>query len=334
MKSSKVSVIIPTYNRAHYLPATIESVLQQTFQDFEIIIVDDGSTDNTQEVLKPYLERSPNKIRYYYKENRGCASARNHGLEKANGKYIAFLDSDDLFELRKLEIQVGMLDQHPEIGFVYSDAYAFDETTKTQFISRAVRPDKNSSIVFDLFMTTLLAPGAPLFRRECFREDRYDEHLKYNEDTDLFLRIAYKFKALHSDYVSTNQRLHPNRKSNDKGKLMEALLYSSKKFLKEFPDFEKQYSKIAKKRIADIRCDLALACMESQKYADAIKNLQIANALNPRISFRLFANLLTLNRFHQVTVPIILIYANISKKIKSLVWFLNRGTVGTQPLKK
>ncbi|MEI6614258.1 MAG: glycosyltransferase family A protein, partial [Chrysiogenales bacterium] len=87
--NSTVSVIIPTYNRAHFIAESIESILSQTYKDYEIIIVDDGSTDNTREVLKPFL----NKIHYIFQENKGGAEARNTGIKKANGKYIAFLDS-------------------------------------------------------------------------------------------------------------------------------------------------------------------------------------------------------------------------------------------------
>ena len=99
MKKPLVSVIIPTYNSAGYIEEALESVFEQTLQDFEIIVVDDGSTDGTGEVLRKYGDR----IRYIYQENNGPASARNGGIRVARGEYIAFLDADDLWVSTKLE---------------------------------------------------------------------------------------------------------------------------------------------------------------------------------------------------------------------------------------
>lgn len=113
---SKVSVIIPTYNCDRFIPEAIESVLRQTYQDYEIIVVDDGSTDQTCQVLEPYR----NKIRYFYQENQGVAVARNLGWEMATGELIAFLDHDDFWLPQKLELQVACFDAQPEFGIVHS----------------------------------------------------------------------------------------------------------------------------------------------------------------------------------------------------------------------
>ena len=107
----KVSVIIPTYNRSKYVTKAIDSVLAQTYRDFEIIVVDDGSTDNTKEVLKPYTDR----IKYLYQENTGVSAARNAGIRAAGGQWIAFLDSDDEWLPEKLSIQMDYLSRHNEI---------------------------------------------------------------------------------------------------------------------------------------------------------------------------------------------------------------------------
>ena len=120
-----VSVIIPTYNRADYLIEAVESVFSQTFDDYEIIIVDDGSTDNTRECLEPLI--AENKVRYFYQDDRSKSAARNMGIKLASGKYIAFLDSDDIFLPTKLEKQVLFLDQNTEVGFVHSWFSKFDD---------------------------------------------------------------------------------------------------------------------------------------------------------------------------------------------------------------
>ena len=113
----QVSIIIPTYNRARLLPKAVESALNQSYKNTEIIVVDDGSTDDTKLVLTPYMS----KIRYLTTEHKGAAHARNTGMRAATGKYIAFLDSDDTYRPYKLAIQVPFIEAHPEIGMVCTE---------------------------------------------------------------------------------------------------------------------------------------------------------------------------------------------------------------------
>ena len=120
----KASVVIPTYNREKYICQAIDSVLDQSFTDLEIIVVDDGSTDNTKEKLQHYGPR----IRYLYTHNGGPAGARNVGMRNARGEYIAFLDSDDLYYPFKIEFQVALLDNLPEIAMVYTEGSALDDS--------------------------------------------------------------------------------------------------------------------------------------------------------------------------------------------------------------
>ncbi len=116
----KVSVIIPTYNYAKFIPEAIRSVLDQTFCDFELIIVDDGSTDETREVIKPYLDDA--RVKYVYQENKGLSSARNLGITTSRGEYIAFLDADDLWMPEKLQKQVPLLESNHKVALIYSMA--------------------------------------------------------------------------------------------------------------------------------------------------------------------------------------------------------------------
>lgn len=118
-----VSVIIPTYNRADMVTDAVKSVLAQTVDDVEIIVVDDGSTDETARALAPFMDR----IVYLRTENQGPAGARNTGMRAARGDYIAYLDSDDLYRPFKLALQCGLLDQHKEVGMVYTEFSAFDD---------------------------------------------------------------------------------------------------------------------------------------------------------------------------------------------------------------
>jgi glycosyltransferase involved in cell wall biosynthesis len=130
----KVSVIIPTYNSASYIIEAVESVLNQTYKDFEVIVVDDGSTDNTHTLLEPYLDR----IMYRFQENRGESIARNEGIRIAQGEYITFLDSDDWWMPSKLERQVPLMEAIPEAVLAY--AYSITVDDKSQPIKFRGRP--------------------------------------------------------------------------------------------------------------------------------------------------------------------------------------------------
>ncbi len=118
----KVSVIIPTYNRAHVICEALDSVLAQTYEDFEVIIVDDGSTDDTAEKIEPYL--SDGRVRYVKQENAGVSAARNFGVSLATAKVISFIDSDDLWKPEKLEREVSFFKKHRDVKVVFSDLEA------------------------------------------------------------------------------------------------------------------------------------------------------------------------------------------------------------------
>ena len=122
MASPLVSIIIPTYNRAHYLPETLESALGQTYPDIEIIVINDGSTDNTEQALKRYMKH----IRYIYQENRGLAATKNRGIEVAKGELICNLDDDDRFHPEKVERQVEMFVSNPRLGLCATGTKFYD----------------------------------------------------------------------------------------------------------------------------------------------------------------------------------------------------------------
>jgi glycosyltransferase involved in cell wall biosynthesis len=119
----EVSIVIPAYNSADTIIETIQSIFNQTFSNYEIIIIDDGSTDDTKQVLEPYMH----KIEYYAQRNQGQSAARNEGIQKAKGDFIAFLDDDDLLHPDNLKIKLGILKKHPEIGAVFSDFRLFNK---------------------------------------------------------------------------------------------------------------------------------------------------------------------------------------------------------------
>jgi glycosyltransferase involved in cell wall biosynthesis len=193
----RVSVIIPTYNRADLIEETIDSVLKQTFDDLEIIIVDDGSTDSTKEVVR----RFDGPIKYLYQENRGRSCARNRGFEASSGDYICFLDSDDVLDPRMLDRQVSLLESNSDLGFVFSDY---------QFINRAgeilpkpevfrAHPLRRGSIFRFLVYFDFIFPSTVLARKDCINKaGLFDPSLDAAEDLDWLLRMTSLYEA---DYV-------------------------------------------------------------------------------------------------------------------------------------
>ncbi|MEM7756711.1 MAG: glycosyltransferase family A protein [Cyanobacteria bacterium P01_A01_bin.40] len=182
----KVSVIIPAYNGDRYLAAAIDSVLEQTFQDYEIIVVDDGSTDNTPQIAQQYGDA----IQYLSQANQGVAASRNSGLATARGEYIAFLDQDDVFLPHKLASQVDLLERDPNLGMVNSGWQITNEQGELQ---AAVEPWKQ---IPDLTAANIIIwkpvfLGAILFRRSWVdRVVGFNTTLQQTPDVDLVMRLA------------------------------------------------------------------------------------------------------------------------------------------------
>jgi glycosyltransferase involved in cell wall biosynthesis len=180
-----VSVIIPAYNQGSYLKECIDSVLDQTFQNLEAIIVDDGSTDNTRFVATQY---SDSRVRYIYQSNKGLSGARNTGIKNANGSYITYLDSDDLFLPQKIELLLEKLESNRELGFVAGQAVLIDETGKKIGEVFDASPPKNP---IEFLFGNPLHVGSILIKTEWQnRVGFFDENLRSYEDWDMWLRLA------------------------------------------------------------------------------------------------------------------------------------------------
>jgi glycosyltransferase involved in cell wall biosynthesis len=178
------SVIIPTYNHGKYVARAVDSVLKQTYPSYEILVVDDGSTDNTRKILAPYA----GEIEYIYQENRGLSSARNTGLTRSNGQYVQFLDADDSIFPNKLEAQVTVLEQNRSIDVVAHGYQLIDESG--EILARISYPKREVGFD-DLLLENLFSPESFLFRARCFDvAGLFDENLKSCEDWDMWLRIT------------------------------------------------------------------------------------------------------------------------------------------------
>lgn len=188
-----VGVIIPCYNTGRYLAEAINSVVAQTFSDYEIVIVDDGSTDNTREVAESYTDH---RIRYTYQDNKGLAGARNTGICCTRGEYIAFLDADDLFLPRKLLIQVSYLEEHSDVGLVAGGFQRIDHEGRILYngkIGAGVIP------LEDILVRSVFPVHCSLVRRSWVdRVGGFDKSLPAAEDWDFYCRLALGGCLMHA----------------------------------------------------------------------------------------------------------------------------------------
>ncbi len=186
IRSPKVSVIIPTYNHGRFIGEALESVLAQRYQDFEVIVVDDGSTDGTRALVAAYAPR----IRYHFQPHAGAASARNTGLRMSSAPYVAFLDSDDTWAPEKLALQVVYLDAHPQFGAVFTSYLVTDEEGKPLGVEPRRFPYTQSPFE-NLLIWPYGSMHVAVVRRACLeRVGGFDETLAIAEDWDLWLRVS------------------------------------------------------------------------------------------------------------------------------------------------
>lgn len=192
MPEPRISVVIPTYNRQELLIEAIGSVLAQTYQDFEIIVVDDGSTDNTEEKIQPYLSR----VRYIKQRNQGVAAARNAGIRHAKGEYLCFLDSDDIWLPEKLSTQIAFADKHPQYGLIATEIQGIDDSKKKVGTNKAAKYTiRNGNVADDLLFgnwiqtSTVMVPSRCLEAVGCFDEDVG----QFGEDWLMWMRIAVRY---------------------------------------------------------------------------------------------------------------------------------------------
>jgi glycosyltransferase involved in cell wall biosynthesis len=185
-----ISVVVPVFNGEQTIQETIESVLKQTFTDFEIIVIDDGSQDATEEIV---LSIKDNRIQIYSYPNAGLAASRNRGIVKAIGEYIAFIDADDLWTSEKLEAQIHALQTNSNAAVAYSWTDYIDQDSN--FLRRGSHLTVNGDIYAHLLVIDFLENGSnPLIKKQAFVEvGNFDESLTAAEDWDLLLRLASRY---------------------------------------------------------------------------------------------------------------------------------------------
>lgn len=259
---NRISVVIPTFNRARYLIKAIDSVLCQSFNNYEIIVVDDGSTDNTREALLPYQ----NKINYIYQENKGVSEARNTGILASKGDYIAFLDSDDEWLPDKLKTQINDLNMYPDTIISCTnvtiktsergDVNFFQDCLSLNF--KQVQSIYKPSFGILLFTSTVLVKRSAIFEVSMF-----DKELSIFEDIDLFFRLFTLGRIVMNpeQLVKVYRRdelneLNLTAQSKNKEKCLNNLIYIYQKILKY--DLSANQRKFAKRQLSATWFDFGL----------------------------------------------------------------------------
>ena len=191
-----VSIIMPTHNRAHILPTSIKSVLDQTYPHWELLVIDDGSTDNTKEVVESFGD---SRIRYIYQENQRQAAARNYGLDMAKGKWITFLDSDDEFFPPFLERTVAVFHANPDVLCVIPKGRKTHELWEKGKLVEMKEvdafPEHTDNVTKDIFLRKFIFSMDGFVHAASIRDEgfRFDEHIQFGEDWDYALAIAEKY---------------------------------------------------------------------------------------------------------------------------------------------
>lgn len=224
----KVTVVIPAYNAMTYLPETLDSVLKQTFADFEVLIVNDGSSDR---IVTWASEITDSRVKLISQENQGLSAARNTGIVHAQGEYVAFLDADDLWEPTKLEKQVHCLDLKPEVGLVYTWTLLVDQQGKSTGTVTASHTEGN--VWEKLLLGDVIGSGSSaMIRRICFETvGLFDTELSSIEDCDMWVRIAACYPLAVIKEVLVYYRQHFTNMSKDYNKMMQnSRLKIEKKF--------------------------------------------------------------------------------------------------------
>lgn len=221
----QVSIILPTYNRAHCIKRAVDSVLCQTYPHWELLVVDDGSTDNTEEVIAAYAA-SDERVRYYGQSfNRGVSAARNEGIRQARYDYIAFQDSDDVWHEDKLEKQMRIFEENPDAGLVYcavqgtkqdgSPVRIPDNSMERQFL--------RGNLYQLLLQGNVIGAPAVVMRKECAVQcGGFDETLSCLEDWELFLRIAKVYEIGYADEALVDADFHDGGVSSHAGGYFQA----------------------------------------------------------------------------------------------------------------
>lgn len=231
-KEPLVSVIIPTFNRERFLREAIESVLNQSYRNVEILVVDDGSTDNTSAVLASYSQDS--RLRHFYQKNQGQAVAKNHGLAESKGEFVCFLDSDNRWLQGKLEKSLAVFAARPDVDIVYGDIVTIDEFGSE--VSRKNMARYSGKIAAHLFKDNCVSINTSMTRRRCFDVlGGFETTRRRADDYEFWLRMSTQFNFYYLPEYLSEYRVMDDQISSDKSGRFRSNEELLRNFIERFP---------------------------------------------------------------------------------------------------
>jgi glycosyltransferase involved in cell wall biosynthesis len=319
-KMPTVTVVIPAYNAIRYLSETMETVLNQTYQDFEVLVINDGSTDETPNWVNKLSEKEP-RVRMVSQANQGLAGARSSGVINARGKYIAFIDADDLWELTKLAKQVDSLESNPQAGLCYTWTALADSEGKAT--GRVINSDAEGDVWKQLTEMNIVCCGStPMIRRSCFDDVGLFAHdISPSDDWDMWWRISakYPFTVLKEPLIRYRQH------SNNSSKKCEQMLKTSRILIeRNFANVPTELLHYRNRSYGCIYIYLGWRAIENQDYKQAIEFLDQAIAHRPQLRFSA--------KCIRLTIAILIqrwLGADFYAQVKEFIFSVRRGGLGT-----
>jgi glycosyltransferase involved in cell wall biosynthesis len=286
-----ISVIIPTYNSANFISEAIGSVLHQTCSDYEIIVIDDGSTDNTKEIIEKYFPQ----VKYFYIPNQGVSRARNYGIQMARGEFIAFLDADDLWLPEKLEKQLEVFKADQELMMVFTENLDFDTDGFRKTLYWKKERLMKGDVVKNIFLYSNVTTSTVMVRRQVFWEiGCFEESLKAAEDDNLWMRIALKFRIHLLDEVLVHYRWTEDSLSRSANNLLDGVIKNLELIENRYPDLRRHLGRfILRRKKSDIYFSYGYFLFSRRNYAISRRYYLRSIVLYPKIN-RLIYCILTI----------------------------------------
>ncbi|HEY9803820.1 MAG TPA: glycosyltransferase family A protein [Leptolyngbyaceae cyanobacterium] len=275
----KVSIVIPAYNAMDYLPTTLETVYQQTFTDFEVLIINDGSSDN---IVDWVSHLTDTRIRLITQENQGLTGAHNTGVIQAQGEYIAFLDADDLWEPSKLEKQVICLDKNPEVGLVDTWVMLIDEDGVST--GTVIKTNAEGNVWQQIIQCpTVVCGSSPIVRKICFQElGLFDPEMGGSSDWDMWTRIASRYNFALIKEPLTLYRQHRSSMSKNCDRVFRENQAVIEKTFKSVPP---ELQNLKQRAYALVYLYLAWRSLDNSNYEQAIYYRQQAYINDPKVIY-------------------------------------------------
>ncbi len=280
-RAPPVSAIITAYNNEATIGQAIESMLGQDFADREVIVVDDGSKDDTRRRIESY----GNAVRPVFQENRGSASARNAGAQTARGKYLAFLDGDDVALPERLRLQVAALESREEVGLVYGNIYLMDARGKRARLRGGRGRYKSGHVTRELAVKNFVPFSTTMLRRKLLEEiGLFDESIRSSEDWDMLVRLSRRCEFLYLDRPLAYYRILPNSKTANLKEKERAYKHVQSKIFAE-NNFGSDSGRLRRLSDASLQFSLLGISLRYQKYSHAPRYLLRGLATSPAILF-------------------------------------------------